>query len=125
MIRTLLADDAEDIRLLMRVILSRDDRFDVVGEAADGFEALELVETYDPDLLVLDLAMPRMDGLEVLQHLQSRDRPPIVVLSGFKNEELLSRALSLGARAYVTKGMDIDQLPDLLAKSVSDTNSAT
>ena len=118
MIRTVIADDAADLRLLMRIVLDRDVRFDVVGEAADGLEALAVVDEHDPDLLVLDLAMPNMDGLEVLQRLQARDRPPIVVLSGFKNQEMVSRALALGAKDFITKGEDIADLPDALARAV-------
>jgi DNA-binding NarL/FixJ family response regulator len=117
-IRTVIADDADDLRLLMRLVLDLDVRFDVVGEAADGVEALAVVDEHDPDLLVLDLAMPNMDGLEVLQRLQSRTRPPIVVLSGFKNEEMVSRAMALGARDYITKGQDISELADVLARAV-------
>jgi DNA-binding NarL/FixJ family response regulator len=119
-IRTVIADDAADLRLLMRIVLDRDQRFEVVGEAGDGLQALEQVNIYDPDLLVLDLAMPRMDGLEVLANLRDRDRPPIVVLSGFKNEAMVARALELGATAYIAKGADIETLPDLLVGAVGD-----
>jgi CheY-like chemotaxis protein len=117
-IRTVVVDDSEDLRFLMRMALSRDSRFEVVGEAANGQEALKMVDSADPDLLVLDLAMPIMDGLEVLAILHDRNRPPIVVLSGFANEAMQARALDLGAVAYITKGTDISQVTDVLASAV-------
>ena len=116
----MIADDADDIRMLLRMQLSADARFSVVGEAADGQEALDLIDANQPDLLVLDLAMPRMDGLEVLERLHNRDRPPIVVLSGFTNEAMIERALELGAAAYITKGHDLETLPDQLATAVEE-----
>lgn len=120
MIRTVIADDADDLRMLLRLALTHDTRFDVVGEAADGQETLKVVEAEQPDLLVLDLAMPRMDGLEVLAELRSRtDPPPVVVLSGFTNESMVHKAMSLGATAYVPKGRDITDLPDLFAAAVA------
>lgn len=120
-IRTVIADDAEDLRLLIRITLERDPRFSVVGEATDGEEALSVVDAEDPDLLVLDLAMPRMDGLEVLSHLHERSAPPppVVVLSGFTNDAMIRKAMSLGAAAYIPKGRDITDLPDLFAAAVA------
>jgi DNA-binding NarL/FixJ family response regulator len=119
-IRTVIADDAQDLRVLIRVTLERDPRFTVVGEAADGEEALSVVDAQRPDLLVLDLAMPRMDGLEVLSHLHERSEPPpVVVLSGFTNDAMIRKAMSLGATAYIPKGRNITDLPDLFAAAVA------
>src|SRR5688500_15928807 len=98
------------------MVLGTDDRFDIVGEAADGQEALELVCAHHPDLLLLDLAMPRVDGLEVLRRLQQKKNPPkVVVLSGFTARTVQDQALALGAAAYVEKGRDLGELADLLA----------
>lgn len=115
-IRTVIADDADDLRMLVRMALELDGRFDVVGEAGDGEDALRLVDLHEPDLLLLDLAMPRMDGLEVLEHLQKRAQaPPVVVLSGFATAAMVDRALSLGATAYIEKGRDLGEIPQILA----------
>lgn len=115
-IRTVIADDADDLRMLVRMALELDGRFDVVGEARDGEAALRLVEVHQPDLLLLDLAMPRMDGLEVLESLQkSAQAPPVVVLSGFATPAMVDRALSLGAKAYIEKGRDLAEIPRILA----------
>ena len=115
-IRTALVDDAADLRMLVRMQLDLDARFAVVGAAADGIEGLSLIERVDPDLVLLDLAMPNMDGLEVLAELHKRNwERPIVVFSGFANQAMIDKAMSLGAASYVKKGQDISEIPDLLA----------
>ena len=118
MIRVLLADDADDIRMLVRYGLDHDARFEVVGEARDGEEALELASTCAYDLLLLDLAMPRMDGLEVLERLRAKgDDSTVVVFSGFSADSMVERAKELGANGYVHKGTDIFAIPDILAEA--------
>jgi DNA-binding NarL/FixJ family response regulator len=118
-ISTVIADDCDDIRLLIRLQLSGDGRFDVVGEAGDGQQALDLIDASDPDLLLLDLAMPHMDGLEVLACLQAREfRPPVVVFSGFASQAMIDRALELGASAYIDKGRDLADIAAILVEAV-------
>jgi DNA-binding NarL/FixJ family response regulator len=115
-IRTAIVDDAEDLRMLVRLQLELDQRFVIIGEAGDGVDGLALIYAEDPDLVVLDLAMPRMDGLEVLEALQARARHgAVVVFSGFGSDDVRERALALGAADYVKKGVDLHQIPDLLA----------
>jgi DNA-binding NarL/FixJ family response regulator len=116
---TVIADDSDDIRLLIRVQLSSDGRFDIVGEAADGQQALDQIDANDPDLLLLDLAMPHMDGLEVLACLQAREtRPPVVVFSGFASQAMIDKALALGAAAYIDKGRDLSEIAAILVETV-------
>lgn len=119
-IRVVIADDARDIRMLVRLELQRDARFDVVGEAADGIEALAVVDDTTPDALLLDLGMPNMDGLEVLEHLHERAAPPpVVVFSGFTNPAIVDRAMALGAAGFIDKGGDIHVIPSVLADAVA------
>ncbi len=104
-IRTILADDTPDVRELVRLILDGAGDFEVVGEAANGFDAVRECETHRPDLVLLDLAMPVMDGLEAISgvRLISPDTR-IVVLSGFEAARAATEAVELGVQAYVQKG---------------------
>lgn len=97
-------DDEAGLRRLLVMLLARDGRFEVVAEAADGEAALAAVEQHEPDLLLLDLGLPRLDGLEVLARLQGRQRPMTVVLTGFADAATLAEAGSLGAAACLVKG---------------------
>ena len=117
MIRVLLADDADEMRFLLRVALETDGHFEVVGDAADGVEALALLEQQRPDAILLDMAMPRMDGLEVLAEMKARGYDSkVLAFSGF-NGIVEDEARQLGAADYIRKGtatMD-DLIPRLLA----------
>jgi CheY-like chemotaxis protein len=109
--RVLVVDDAEDIRTLLRLKLMRASGVEVIGEASDGVEAVALASALEPDVVVLDMAMPRMDGLEALPLI--REAVPgvrVVVLSGFNEDTMERRALEAGADRYVVKGSDMDAL---------------
>ena len=104
MIRVVLADDTADLRLLVRLTLEGDGRFEVVGDAANGLEAMELLEREHPDVLVLDMGMPEMDGLQVLAEMNSRGMTSkVLALSGF-NGGVEAKATALGAGDYLRKG---------------------
>lgn len=119
MIRVLLCDDAAELRRLVAVLLELDGGFELVGEAADGEQAVELAGRHAPDLVLLDLSMPVMDGLEALPLL--RDASPgsrVVVYSGLDAARMESRARELGAHAYLEKGLDPDSLVAALHEAV-------
>ena len=120
--RLLIADDDAALRRLLRILLERDGRFDVVGEAVDGVEALELTEKHDPDVLLLDLAMPRLDGIGVLEQLHGRTRPVVAVLTGFIEETLCRQVLDAGAVACLEKGPDFASLGDQILACLSETS---
>jgi DNA-binding NarL/FixJ family response regulator len=104
-LRVVLADDTAEYRLLLRIILEQDGRFEIVGEAADGAEAVRVTTEERPDVLVLDLAMPVMDGLQAIPGVRAGSPDTsIVVLSGFARGRLDRQALASGAAAYVEKG---------------------
>jgi DNA-binding NarL/FixJ family response regulator len=104
-LRVVLADDTPEYRQLLRIILEQDGRFEIVGEAADGQEAVRITGQELPHAIVLDLAMPVMDGLQAIPLLLScSPETTIVVLSGFARGQLDREALALGASAYVEKG---------------------
>jgi signal transduction histidine kinase len=113
--RILLVDDEETLRQLLRMVLERSGRYEVVGEAADGHEALRLAAIEQPEIVLLDLSMPRMDGLEALpqlRHLLPEAR--LVVLSAFTAEGAAPAALEAGAHAYLMKGLAPSELLDAL-----------
>ncbi|HEY0990942.1 MAG TPA: response regulator transcription factor [Kofleriaceae bacterium] len=109
MIRVFLADDERLIRQGFRKLLELDGAIAVVGEAADGAEALALVPAAAPDVLLLDVRMPRMSGLDVLDRLGD-GRPPTLVLTTFDDAELLLRAVRAGARGFLNKDVSLDEL---------------
>jgi DNA-binding NarL/FixJ family response regulator len=100
----LLVDDVRDIRDMLRLILELRPGFAVVGEAANGRQAIEQAQAAQPDVVFLDLAMPAMDGLEALPEIRRvAPRARILVSSGY-DHTMARRALELGAHASIVKG---------------------
>jgi DNA-binding NarL/FixJ family response regulator len=115
-IRLLVVDDDIGFRVTLRQLLSdREDAF-VVGEASDGEEALRLAETVHPDVVLTDLAMPRMSGLELTRRLKARWPSIAVVMITVHDDEMYRRtALAAGAAAFlVKKTLGVDLWPTLL-----------
>jgi len=103
-IRILLADDHTVMRNGLRVLLERQPDFAVAGEAADGREAVDAAERLTPDVVVVDVAMPRLNGLDATQQITSKHpRTAVVVLSMHSDEGYIIRALKAGARGYLLK----------------------
>jgi PAS domain S-box-containing protein len=110
----LIADDYSDIRALLRIQLDALDAFQVVGEAVDGEEAVRLATELQPDVVLLDLAMPRMDGLQALERI--REAVPdvrIVAMSGFAAGAMADKVLAAGASRYIEKGVDMELVATL------------
>jgi len=114
-------DDAAEVRLLVKHQLGRSGLFTVVGEAANGREAVDEVARHRPDVVLLDVSMPEMDGLEALPHVVAAAPETVVVMySGFEEGGLAQRAQSLGASAFIAKSAAIGELPQQL-RAVVDT----
>jgi DNA-binding NarL/FixJ family response regulator len=115
-LRVLLADDHSIVRRGLRSLLEEAGH-SVVAEAADGLEAVQLVEEHQPDLLILDIGMPKLNGIEVAARTQKLARPPgVIILSMHGDESYIIRALAAGARAYLLKSAtDEDLLPAVRA----------
>lgn len=111
MIRVLVVDDQRLVREGIRGLLDLVTDVEVVGEAADGAAALEVVRSTHPDLVLLDLQMPGLDGIGVLDRLAEQpDAPPALVLTTFDDDELVLGALVAGARGYLLKDVSLEQL---------------
>jgi DNA-binding NarL/FixJ family response regulator len=112
-LRVLLADDHAIVRRGLRSLLETEPGVSVVAEAADGLEALRLAEEHDPEVVILDVGMPKLNGIDVAARLQKTKRPPsVIILSMHADESYIIRALSAGARAYLLKdATDEDLLP--------------
>jgi len=116
-LRVLLADDHSIVRRGMRALLETDDMVEVVAEAADGLEALRLCEEHHPDLLILDVAMPKLNGIDVAARTQKMQQAPrSIMLSMHLDESYVMRAINAGARGYLLKdATDEDLLPAIRA----------
>jgi two-component system response regulator NreC len=116
-LRVLLADDHSIVRRGMRSLLETDGTVEVVAEAADGLEALRLCEEHHPDLLILDVAMPKLNGIDVAARSQKMQPPPkAIMLSMHLDESYVMRSINAGARAYLLKdATDEDLLPAIRA----------
>ena len=120
-IRVLVADDLPQIRAVLKRALERDGRFEIVGEAADGIEAVDMTTSLRPDALVLDLSMPGMDGMEAIPKiLASSPGTKIVVLSGFS--EMAPDVLKAGAHGFFEKTAPPQELAGTIAALVSRDN---
>src|SRR3989304_2587816 len=103
-IRVLIADDHTLFREGLSMLLAGEPDINVVGEAADGFQALSMAEALQPDIMLLDIRMPGMDGLEVLRRIREKSpKMKVIVLSGFFEEELIVEAFEHGAKGYLQK----------------------
>lgn len=110
-VRVVVVDDTPDIRLLLRAALTGYDRFAVVAEAGDGVSGVEAVRLHEPDVVLLDLAMPVMDGLEALPLMRAASpRTRVVVLSGFESARMGDAGRLAGASAYLQKGASPDEI---------------
>jgi DNA-binding NarL/FixJ family response regulator len=119
-VRILIAEDHPIVRDALKKLLLLEDDFDVVGEAADGREVLDKVQDLDPDVLLLDLRMPNLDGLSALQALQqSNQRTRVIVLTASEDKNDFVQAMKLGCRGIVLK----QTAPDLIVKSIRKVNA--
>ena len=103
-VQILLVDDHQVLRSGLRALLNLEPDFDVVGEASNGIEAVKLAETLRPDIIVMDVSMPEMDGLKAAEEIQSLGlQSKIVILTVHADEQYLFQTLKAGASGYVHK----------------------
>jgi two-component system, NarL family, response regulator len=117
-IRVLLADDHPIVREGLIAILRSEKDISVVAQAADGEEACALYDRHSPDVLMLDLRMPRKDGVQVINELMAfrRPKPRIIVMTTYETEADIRRALQAGAKSYLVKGASPEQILETVRK---------
>jgi two-component system invasion response regulator UvrY len=117
MIRVLLADDHSIVRAGLRRLVEESGDIEVVAEAADGKKAIQQVHKTHPDVAVVDISMPDMDGLEVISQLRSfYPKLPIIILTMYEEEQYVVRAIEAGAKGYLTKRSAPEQLVKAIRK---------
>jgi DNA-binding NarL/FixJ family response regulator len=109
-ISVLLVDDQDLVRSGLRRILRRKDGFVIVAECSDGDEVPDAVAEHHPDVVVMDLRMKRVDGIEATRRLSTFDSPPVLALTTFNDDELLSGVLRAGASGFVLKDSSAEEL---------------
>ncbi len=116
MIKILIADDHQLVRVGLKRLLEDEKEFKVIGEAADGQEAVELAKKLNPDVILMDVAMPVMDGMEATKRLVKKRKDPakVVILTMHADEHYAARLLRMGASGYVVK----DAAPAELAEAI-------
>jgi two-component system response regulator NreC len=120
MINIILADDHQVVRKGLKALLSAEPEFNIIGEAGDGLETVKLVEDLQPDILVLDLMMAGINGLEVTRQLNKKNpRIGIVILSMHSNEAYVLEALRSGAKAYILK----ESPPEELIRAIKEVST--
>ncbi|MFL0178958.1 MULTISPECIES: ANTAR domain-containing response regulator [unclassified Mycobacterium] len=122
--RVLIAEDEALIRLDLAEML-REEGYEVVGEAGDGQEAVELAELLRPDLVILDVKMPRRDGIDAASEIAAKRIAPIVILTAFSQRDLVERARDAGAMAYLVKPFTAGDLVPAIELALSRADEIT
>lgn len=123
MIRVMLVDDQNLVRKGVRSLLELSSDIEIVAEAADGAEAIRLLPEVNPDVMLLDMRMPGMSGIDVLQTLAKNNAvPPTIILTTFDDDELVLAGIKAGARGYLLKDVSLEDLVGAV-KTVADGGS--
>lgn len=116
-IKVIIADDSDFVRDGMRIILSVDEEFEVIGCASNGREAIEIAKDNAPDIFLMDIQMPEMDGIEATKYIVENNLGRVLILTTFDDDELVQQALSNGAKGYLIKNHTPEHLKQMI-KSV-------
>jgi DNA-binding NarL/FixJ family response regulator len=115
-IRVMLVDDVPDLRTMLQITIERDPRFKVVAEAGDGEAAVQLAGELKPDIIILDISMPKLNGLQAIPEIRKVNPGcRILIFSGFEAQRVAAKAIALCADAYIEKGHSLKGLTETLA----------
>ncbi|OIN03238.1 DNA-binding response regulator [Idiomarina sp. MD25a] len=115
MIKVLLVDDQTLIRQGLESLLTMSDALTICGQASDGEEAINMIDSVQPDVVLMDIRMPRMDGIETTRRLrQTHPQLPILILTTFDDHELIIKAIAAGAQGYLLKDVSLETLVDAI-----------
>lgn len=120
-VKVLIADDNKEFCELLKEFISQEDDFTLVGVAGNGVEAIEIISREKPDLVILDIIMPHLDGIGVLEKLISsgiQPRPKIIMLTAFGQQNVTQKAIELGADYYILKPFDFEVLANRIRQLV-------
>lgn len=113
-IKVIIADDSDFVRDGMKIILGVDDEFEVVGCAANGREAVAIAEKEKADVILMDIQMPEMDGIEATKYIAEHDLGKVLILTTFDDDELVKRAMKNGAKGYLIKNHTPEHLKTMI-----------
>ena len=116
-IKVIIADDSDFVRDGMKIILDVDPEFEVIGTAANVREAIEIAQKSKPDVFIMDIQMPEMDGIEATKYIVEKDLGKVLILTTFDDDQLVRQALKNGAKGYLIKNHTPDHLKQMI-KSV-------
>ena len=116
-IKVIIADDSDFVRDGMKIILEVDESFEVLGCASNGREAVRLAEEKHPDVILMDIQMPELDGIEATKLIVEKDLGKVLILTTFDDEQLVQKALQNGAKGYLIKNHTPEHLKQMI-KSV-------
>lgn len=116
-IKVIIADDSDFVRDGMRIILEVDEDFEVIGCARNGREAIEIAQESTPDIFLMDIQMPEMDGIETTKYIVENNLGKVLILTTFDDDELVQNALKNGAKGYLIKNHTPEHLKHMI-KSV-------
>lgn len=116
-IKVIIADDSDFVRDGMRIILEVDEDFEVIGCARNGREAIEIAKESTPDIFLMDIQMPEMDGIEATKYIVENNLGKVLILTTFDDDELVQNALRNGAKGYLIKNHTPEHLKQMI-KSV-------
>ncbi|WP_405101275.1 sporulation transcription factor Spo0A [Oceanobacillus sp. FSL H7-0719] len=123
-----LVDDNQELVTLMEDYFEEQDDIEVIGSASNGRDCIEMLDVLEPDILILDIIMPHIDGIAVLNQLRTMDfkkRPQVIMLTAFGQEEVMKKAVEYGASYFILKPFDLDHLAEQIRTIKNNTGYKT